>query len=88
MKCNCEREEKKIESLNPDIEGDASEVIEEEIQEAIEDELLENIKIFDNLILPEGLEKVGETPWMTEKTVFLDILKDIWLQKINWDIFL
>lgn len=75
MKCNCEREEKKFESLNPDIEGDASEVIEEEIQEAIEDELLENIKIFDNLILPEGLEKVGETPWMTEKTVFLDILK-------------
>ena len=74
MKCNCEGKET-LKRLNPDIEGDASEVIEEEIQETIEDDFIENIKVYDNLIFPEGLEKVGETPWMTEKTVFPDILK-------------
>ena len=73
MKCNCKKET--LKRLNPDIEGDASEIIQEEIQEVIEDDLLEDIKIYDNLPLPEGLEKVGETPWMTEKTVFQDILK-------------
>ena len=36
---------------------------------------MEDIKLYNNLIFPEGLEKVGETPWMNEKNVFPDILK-------------
>ncbi|MHA4990409.1 DUF1971 domain-containing protein [Cetobacterium somerae] len=75
MKCNCEKEKTELKRLNPDIEGDASEVIEEEIQEKIEDDKLADVKLYDNLIFPEGLEKVGETPWMNEQNVFPDILK-------------
>lgn len=75
MKCNCEKEKTDLKRLNPDIEGDASEVIEEEIQEIIDNEKLADEKLYDNLIFPEGLEKVGETPWMNEKNVFPDILK-------------
>lgn len=34
-----------------------------------------NIKLYDNSILPKNLKKMGETPLMTEKNVFPDILK-------------
>ncbi|MGL4672901.1 MAG: DUF1971 domain-containing protein [Cetobacterium sp.] len=36
----------------------------------------EKNKLYDISKLPEGLEKVGETPFMTDKTVFPDILKN------------
>lgn len=74
MKNNYDNESFK--RLNPDIEGDASEVIEAEIEEIIERDSFDDIKLYGTYILPEGLEKVGETPIMTEKTVFPDILKN------------
>ena len=46
MKCNCEKEKIDLKRLNPDIEGDASEVIEEEKQEIIEDDKLADIKFY------------------------------------------
>ncbi|MGL5356881.1 MAG: DUF1971 domain-containing protein [Cetobacterium sp.] len=33
-------------------------------------------KLYDISKLPEGLKKVGETPFMTDKNVFPDILKN------------
>lgn len=36
----------------------------------------EDIKLYDNSVLPKDLDKVGETPFMTEENVFPDILKN------------
>ena len=70
MKCNCEKEKTDLKRLNPDIEGDASEVIEEEIQDIIDDEKLAGEKLYDNLIFLEAFEKFCDTPWMNEKNCF------------------
>lgn len=61
--------------LNPHIEGNADEVIDEQIREKIEEGIFEDTIIYDkNSLLPK-LKKINETPVMTEKTIFPDILK-------------
>lgn len=69
MSCKCNLKDEKIENpkiLNPDIEGDASEVIEEEIYE--------NIEVYSEATLPEDAILVGESPILNEETIFPSIL--------------
>lgn len=73
-KCDCNEQKDPI-ILNPHIEGNADEVIDEQIREKIENGIFDDTLIYDrNFLLPE-LKKINETPVMTEKTVFPDILK-------------
>lgn len=62
--------------VEPDIEGNASEVIDEKIREFIEKDTEDDIEIFDTHVLPKDLEKIGETPIMNETNVFKDILEE------------
>lgn len=73
-KCGCQEEKEPI-VLNPHIEGNADEVIDEEIREKIEEGLFDDTLIYDKNSLSLELKKKNETPVMNEKTIFVDILK-------------
>lgn len=55
------------EILDPNIEAEASEVIEEIINEGIQDEILEHDIVYDDTVFDESLEKIGETHMMDDK---------------------
>lgn len=75
-KCGCGcQEEKEPVVLNPHIEANADEVIDEEIREKIEEGIFEDTPIYALDSLDSKLKKKNETPVMNEKTIFVDILK-------------
>ncbi|MBC2852158.1 DUF1971 domain-containing protein [Cetobacterium sp. 8H] len=73
-KCDCQEVKEPV-ILNPDTEGNADEVIYEQIREKIEDGFFEDNPVYDKNSFPPELKKKNETPIMNEKTIFADILK-------------
>ncbi|WP_297487892.1 DUF1971 domain-containing protein [uncultured Cetobacterium sp.] len=73
--CNCKRENEIPNYLTPDIEGNASEVIEEEINEKITKDNLKDIKLYDSQKLPTDCIKTGETPILSDEKYFPELVK-------------
>lgn len=71
--CNCKKLNENPGYLTPDIEADASEVIEQEIYSEIEKNKNKDIKLYDSKKLPKDCIKTGETPILSDEKYFSEI---------------
>lgn len=72
---NYTEKKQSIDILNPDIEADASEIIEEEIDEEIDKERLKDIKIYSFKTISKDYKKIGETPLFDERNYIAEMTK-------------